>query len=54
MLLEDAIYLLFQCFFIEPSDLELFLYLFFSFAFLLIFGWLVWFGFLLCFCSVLF
>lgn len=53
MLLEDAIYLLFQCLFIKPNDLELFLYLFFSFGSLLIFGWLVSFGFLFCFCSVL-
>lgn len=55
MLLEDATYLLFQCLFINPHDLELFLYLFFSFGFLLIFGWLVWFGFfaLFLFCFVL-
>lgn len=51
MLLEDATYLLFQCLFINPHDLELFLYLFFSFGFLLIFGWLVWF---FCFVFVLF
>lgn len=53
MLLEDAVCLLFQWLFIKPSDLELFLYLFFSFGFLLIFCWLICFVTLLWFCFVL-